>query len=69
MEADSGQQPVLQTLHFYTYKTRRPSGATDSGGGDGKDEPAPPVTALLGNQRYELAYDKQYKKTMGYKAL
>lgn len=50
------------TSLFDPTKTTAPSGATTSGGGDNKDEPAPPVTALLGNQRYELAYDSSTRK-------
>ena len=50
------------TSLFDPTKTTAPSGATASGGGDNKDEPAPPVTALLGNQRYELAYDSSTRK-------
>jgi len=63
-KADSGDTttPTTPTTPTPTTPADPRAGAADSGGGNGRDESAPGATAVLGNQRYELAYDSSTRK-------
>ena len=63
-KADGGDTttPTTPTTPTPTTPADPRAGAADSGGGNGRDEPAPAATTVLGNQRYELAYDSSTRK-------